>query len=292
MNNNSSDISIDEQDKKCAPGLKFEAGSCARLYVIVELAKAYNEYTNIKEDKIKLNSNLETLNPTKYKNYLLKELKKRIGDKCETQKCWSEQSFIDNMNDKAREEFEKYTFRPNGPEGKFEWLNTYNINDVMYQYEKLHKDFKYLGTVPMDFDDLPSLGIKNLDFDQLYKNGKKKLGIVFNLDESWKSGSHWVGLYSDLENGGIYYFDSYGTIPESRVRILMRRIARYLQNKNNNYIAKYNKTRHQYKNSECGVYSIHFIIKMLNGEKFEKLCGKKIPDDAINKCRKQYFINT
>ena len=69
-----------------------------------------------------------------------------------------------------KEEIEKYTFRPIAPEGKFEWLNTLNIDDVMKQYEKKYSDFEFLGTVPMDFDDLPVLGIKDHDFNKSIKN--------------------------------------------------------------------------------------------------------------------------
>ena len=39
------------------------------------------------------------------------------------------------------------------------------------------------------------------------------MGIVFNLDPHDKPGSHWVSMYVDLNNGGIYYFDSYGYKP-------------------------------------------------------------------------------
>ena len=65
------------------------------------------------------------------------------------------------------------TFRPDGPEGKFEWLNTIHINDVMSQYEKKYNDFKFFGAVPIDFDDLPFLGIKDINFNELYDAGKK-----------------------------------------------------------------------------------------------------------------------
>ena len=68
----------------------------------------------------------------------------------------------------------------------------------MEQYEKKYNDFKFFGAVPIDFDELPFLGIKDINFDELYNSGKK-LGFVFNLDEHWQSGSHWVALYSDLE---------------------------------------------------------------------------------------------
>lgn len=287
LENDISEISLNKEDKKCAPGLSFENGSCIKLEILIELSKSYNKENS---KQIKLNSNLETLNPNKYKKYLLKELKKNIKG-CKSQKCWTEQSFMNNLTKKTKNELKKYTFRPDGPNGRFEWLNTYNIDNVMNQYENTHQDFKYLGTVPMDFDSLDQLDIKNIDFKNLEKDNKKKIGIVFNLDESWKNGSHWVSLYSDLEKGNIYYFDSYGTKPEKRVRKLMRRIAKYCESKGLKLDADYNKVRHQYKNSECGVYSINFILRNLNGEKFDEISKNKVSDDKINECRKEYFSN-
>jgi hypothetical protein len=56
--------------------------------------------------------------------------------------------------------------------------------------------------------------------------GKNKVGIIFNLDEHWKPGSHWVAMYGDLKKGEAYYFDSYGISPEPRVRKLMRRVVK------------------------------------------------------------------
>lgn len=280
-----------EIDKKCAPGIKYDTGSCIELNVLIEMANAYNINNN---NKIKIYNTMETLNPKKYKIYLLNEISNRTSDKCDNQRCWSSQSFIKRMNNKMRTQLEKYTFRPSGPEGRFDWLSNVNINEVMEQYENKYKDFKYLGTVPMDFDEISQLGIKELDLNKLKRENKIKLGIIFNLDEHNKSGSHWVALYTDLNKCETYYFDSYGIEPEYRVRKFMRRIYRYNQENNINkiqIIADYNKIRHQYENSECGVYSMNFIIRMLRGESFKNICNSKIHDTKINKCRDIYFTN-
>ena len=57
----------------------------------------------------------------------------------------------------------------------------------------------------------------------------------------------------------------------------------------NNIDIRYNTNRHQYKNSECGVYSMNFIIRLLRGEGFAKIEKSKVIDDEMNKCRKVYF---
>lgn len=280
-----------ETDKKCAPGVKFESGSCIKLQVLIEMALAYNK--DAANDPIKLHAKLDTLNPKKYKKYLLAQFNSRLSDKCTSQQCWSEQTFINQMKKSMKDELEKYTFRPDGPEGKFEWLNTLNIDDVMEQSELTFKDFKFLGTVPIDFDKFERFGIKNLNYAELFKEGKTKLGAVFNLDEHDQSGSHWVSFFADIKKGEILFFDSYGTRPEKRIRALMRKIAKFCKDelKIKNIKIDYNKVRHQYKNSECGVYSINFIKRMLKGDTFEQICDSKVSDDRINQCRNVYFKN-
>lgn len=287
----SSEIMLGDFDDRCAPSISFSNKSCIKLNILIDMVKAYNE--EHQNDQIKLYPNFETLNPSKYKRYLLKQVNIKLSDKCTSQKCWTEQDFIENMKDKSKEELIKYTFRPEGPEGKFEWLNTINIDEVMKQYEKKYNDFKFLGALPIDFNDLPFLGIRNLNLNDLIKNNKTKIGVIFNLDRHDESGSHWVALYCDLLKGLIYFYDSYGIPPKKEIRSFMRKLYSVCENTINlkNIISDHNKIRHQYENSECGVYSINFILRMLNGDSFEKICNDKTPDNVINKMRNIYFFN-
>ena len=280
-----------KDDKKCAPGVLYEAGSCARLFVLVELAKAFNK-TVEKQHQIKLVSNYELLYPRQYKKYLVQELGKRIGDKCTTQKCWTQQQFVNYMDSRARDEYLKYTFRPDSPQGKFEWLCTFDINDTLAQYERKYNDFKFFGAIPMDFADLPSIEVGHIDYNRYYKSGKTKLGVIFNLDDHDEPGSHWTSLFTDMKNGKIFYFDSVAVKPEKRVRILMNQQAKFLKSighSMDNIRIDYNRIQHQKKGTECGVYSINFLVRMARGDDFDKLCANVIPDDKMNKCRSVYF---
>lgn len=271
---------------QCAPAKIYEGNSCISLDHLIKIATAFNKtYTS---NSIKLYDNLEHISPVNYKEYLVKELDSKIKQ-CKSQRCWTEQKFMKNIDKETRIELKTKTFRPVGPKGKFQWLSTININDVMEQYEDKYDNFKFLGTVPMNFDDIPMLGIKDLNLDDLRQQGKTKLGIVFNLDEHWKGGSHWVSMYSDLEKGQVFYFDSYGVRPEKRVRNLVKRFKDHIVSNNITSDIGYNTNRHQYKNSECGVYSINFIVRMLRGEKFDDIIRNKVYDEEINKCRGSYF---
>lgn len=316
MENNESistdDVSAkNEQDKRCSPDKKYEFGSCLQVELLVEMAKAYNK--EFDDNKIDLGGqkgkNMSMLNPKRYKKYLLREFKNRLKNKCTTQKCWSQQAFIRNMNKHMREELEKYTWRPEGPDTGTEWLNNQQITEVLEQYEKKYKDFKFLGALPRDFQDHPILNQSEKMYDELLSEGITKFGMVYNTDRVGGPGEHWNAMFADLAKGQVYFFDSYGVAPNSDVRKHMRMIERFIKNKCGKIaeiernrknlskdeikcklpIQKDNNERHQYKGSECGVYSMNFIIRMLDGDSFEKICKSKVSDDDINKFRSMYF---
>jgi hypothetical protein len=277
-----------KSDKKCAPGVRFDSGSCITLPVLVAMAEAYNK---VNKNKITLYPKDETIRTSKYKKYLLKEIGDRYKNVCDSQFCWSQQDFIKNMNELMRIELEKFTLRPSGPEGRFEWLNTVNINEVMEQYQKTHEDFLFLGAVPIDFEEI-NLPASKIDFADCEKDGITKFGIVFNLDKHNQSGSHWTSMFADMKKGEVYYFDSYGSPVPKRLQSFMQKFVKYYEQKyNKECVADRNKMRHQYGNSECGLYSINFILKLLNGEHFNTLTNNKITDDEVNKLRTIFFRN-
>lgn len=183
-----------------------------------------------------------------------------------------------------------------------EWLDNFNIQDVMSQYEKACPWFRFLGVFPIDFsvknpyrkDKEVCLNpeICTIDIHKEYDKGIRAFGAIFNLDPHYKSGSHWVGLYCNLEGlkddrgqPWCAYFDSYGydTPP------YIARFMRYLYSQDNRLKLMYNARRFQYSTSECGVYSMYFIVCMLNGIQFSKFCKKAIPDSMMLRLRQQFF---
>jgi hypothetical protein len=157
----------------------------------------------------------------------------------------------------------------------------------MKQYEQTYKRFKFIGPVTMDFDSKLSFGhcvvdeLCNLDMARLYKSGIKQLGIIFNLDKHNQSGSHWVALFCCLDRCGVYYWDSYGMEPSPEVLELMNRLKAKCESMGYKIEPKINKIRHQYKNSECGVYCLHFIIQLLKGKSFDHITKNIISDDQM-----------
>jgi hypothetical protein len=279
---------------KCAPGKKCTFGSCIELDTLHEMATAYNKYMadNGGTDFIKQSNKLNMLKPDIYKKYLLYQFKKRFYSKCkDDQLCWLKHPFIAYMDEKKQDDILFTTFRPPGPNGRFEWLNTMHIELVMLQYMKVHPEFIFLGAVPIDFEDIGSLAKPEYDLDTLYKNNKIKIGIIFNLDEHYLSGSHWVAAYSNMQTGEIYYYDSNGIRPEPRIRKFLIKILHYYKKKlrNPNIVALYNEHRHQYANSECGMYSINFIINLLHGKSFHDIVNNNFLDEEANRTRQHFF---
>lgn len=291
-------------NEKCAPSKKYEDGSCLTLKTLIGMAKQYNKFIDNPEKYSGVRGSAENiirkriepkwdpnipLSKKKYRKYLLKELEDRLKSVCDNQLCWLKLEFMKRIEDgDLKREIYQETYRPIGPKGRFKWLSTTNVNKVMYQYEKDHPEFKFLGTVPIDFDDIP-VGIKELNFNELYDKGTKKLGCVFNLDEHYKSGSHWVSMFADLDGGNVEFFDSYGIKPDRRIMKLMQRISNACKERGLNSVISWNKNRHQFKNSECGVYSMNYIIRRLAGEKEKDITQNAISDEQINKCRDVYF---
>lgn len=286
---------------KCAPHLDFENGSCIPLHILIDMALAFNKYNKEHKlyKKIYLNDQMDIEDPEKYKKYLIDEFKERFDN---DQKEWLKLKFLELMSDENKQILHNSTFRPEGPQGKFEWLSNLDINKVLFQYEKKYHDFKFLGSVPIDFYDLDipiyigdkKYFFKSLDFKTFMNMGINKFAIIFNLDESWKSGSHWVSLYFDLKKKQIYFSDSYGIKPEKRIVAFIEIIKNFMTKYNvlKNPEIRYNKTQHQKGNSECGVYSVNFILRLLKGKTFDNLTKNRIPDEKVNKCRLVYFNNS
>lgn len=290
---NINDDCVYEKELKCAPDKVFKDGSCITTEVLMEMINSFNKQADEKE-KIVIVQHYEkfrALNPSKYKRYYLCKLNTKLKHKDQTK--WTSLSFINLMNDALKKELLEFTFVPDGPADSHEWLNTKHIVDTLAQYERKYPEFKSLGAVPIDFNELPFLGIKNLDIKGLFKDGKFKIGVVFNLDEHHQSGSHWVSLFANLKKGQIYFCDSVGIEPEPRIRSLMRRFAKFcvreLSIPVDQVEVKVNETPHQQKDSECGVYSLSFILRLLDGETFDDINSKRISDEKIHQCRQVYF---
>ena len=213
------------------------------------------------------------------------ELKMYLSDVCTTEQCWLKQQFIKNNLNK---ELLNYTFAPNAPESwksnPNEWLNSLDILRVMKQYEKAYNRFVFIGPTPIDFDKKKLYGecvweeLCNFSLSKIMQRGKTKIGIIFNLDPHYKDGSHWVVLYIDLNKKQIFYFDSNGDKIHRNIKRLVKRIQTQGEQLPTPIKLKYDDNyplEHQKRNTECGIYTMYFIIEQLRGAKSPEYFKKK-----------------
>lgn len=274
--------------KKCAPGREGNM-TCYSLESLKKIALAYNHQAM--RDSAGGMSGGAIIRIVDDPNILYQDLSRRLKDFCNNDdKCWKDLPFVKSLNDL---EIEKFTFLPDAPQGQFAWLSTIDIDDSISQLSNAYPDFTFLGAVPMDFDSLPVLGIKNLDFGVLDSKGTHKIGIVFNTDNHNQPGKHWIAAFVDIKDKKIYFFDSVGTFPEDRVIAFLARALKYIIKKHKCPIEDvdiyYNYKQHQFGDTECGVYSINFIRRLVKGETFKQIIDDKLNDNQVNECRKVYF---
>jgi hypothetical protein len=225
------------------------------------------------------------------------ELKMRLD--CKDERCWIKE--IDDKN--LRTQIKNQLFAPEHPpewlHNKNEWLSNFDIDAIMKQYEEKDKTFEYLASSPIDFNFIVDKSsnkcyeetLCKFDLKTLMAAGKHKFAAVFNLDKHDESGSHWVSLFINAHNNIIIFFDSAnGNIP-SQIAQFIKTVKQ--QGLDNGIHFKFlrNHKQHQRGNTECGVYSIHFIIEMLNNadRAIELFLNGYIPDNKIEKYRKIYF---
>jgi hypothetical protein len=205
-----------------------------------------------------------------------------------------EMSFVKALpfTDVEKQELVKMYLRPEQPakwkEDPDMWLDSLNIEDVMKQYEDTYPAFEFMGPFPIDFaapDPYAALGsekkclikeICGLRVQEVLKQGTKSIGIIYNLDPHFKDGSHWVANYIDIPKHRCYYFDSYGYEPPKQIATFMK----WLTTQDPKMKLMYNARRFQHLGSECGMYSIYFIIRMLSGDVFRPFCRRQ-PRDSV-----------
>lgn len=260
---------------------------------------AYTCYTSSSLDKLKTVWNArhpdQTINSNSPRE-IWEKLRYYLQDTCSTESCWLRHQCIKHDLDKSL--WGKH-FAPYSPskwkENPKEWLTTVEIQKVMAQWEKAYKHFEFLGPSPIDYDTHMVFGecvweeLCKFSLGQMKRRGITKVGVIFNLDKHNQSGSHWVAVFIDMKTHKIFYFDSYGDDIPSRITKFCNFVKKQGENFGETYQIIPSKKRHQYGDSECGMYSMYFLVQLLQGtphSTFEKI---RVPDSEMLKLRKEYF---
>jgi hypothetical protein len=256
----------------CSPSaIANEHKICYSKKSLLTLLKVWNNLLPL--DKI-------SYNPDESPNDLFGKLNEKFKyylHKDNTYWSWTEiLKFIALKMDKPKmsnvlRTIEKEDLRPPQPEdwisNPTEWLSNFDINNclVQYNYSKRNK-YKFLGVYSIDF------GIPNNPFNIrkiLEENPNVSyLGFVTNLSRASEAGTHWTSSFfvfdPSLKSFGGYYYDSTtGGIPKDLQPVFndIKRQAEELFKKD--FPISINNVRHQFSNTECGIFSIAFQTRWL-----------------------------
>jgi hypothetical protein len=194
-------------------------------------------------------------------------------------------------------------FRPKIPESwknqPNEWLSNEDIFVVLKQYEEACPQFHIIGPSPIDFDTILDGGsscvlddLCRFSIEAEIKRGKTCVAIVFNLDKHDQSGSHWTSMFIDIPKKRAYYFDSAKNDLPPEVDAFVKRVAP-------EFTFVSNHVQHQQSNTECGMYSLFFVIEMLMKSSANRVrffesrfnnSKRRISDATVEKFRRIYFL--
>lgn len=265
--------------------LYARTGSCLTKEEIAQVAIASATDAKGKgRDRSKSGNSVASSATTKSK---LKSLvKKRMSAVCRgdnnNEACWLQSPFV--QRDKQLAAALEPALRPLQPlqwsKNSHEWLNTFDIDKVMVQYEGSFKRFKYFGAHPSDYVGErpypPGNPLSTLNVKDFVRRGFTELGVVFNLDTHSQPGSHWVACFASFDRTspkfGIAYYDSGGLVlPPLPIMSFMLRVKAQAQEAlqagkgraGRRFGIWMNDVQHQYKNTECGMFAMLFIISCL-----------------------------
>lgn len=280
----------------CSPIVKRQGTSCYTRASLLRIAELYNEaHANNKLDL--------SVSETK----LWKALHARMMTACgDDESCWIEQPFLKTAGNSQVAKHLQQLFKPKKPStwenNPTEWLNTNDIQAVMQQYEQSDNSYRFVGVFPIDFATRTHSGqcvsqeMCQLDLVKEWKNGTRRLGIVFNTDRSSGPGIHWISLYIGLDprrtNYGVYFYDSVASKPPPQLATYMKTLYNALKRLHAKSKSKrapellLNKQRRQYKGYNCGMFAMVFQIFMLR-HPFAKVCKMIGYDDDV-----QHFRHT
>lgn len=178
------------------------------------------------------------------------------------------------------------------------WLSNWELDDVMNQFEESHPNFKYVHALPIDFRKIKPNGKcvdKTMCSFQIkdYYPSKDLFGFIFNLDDSNSPGSHWISSMIDLRQKckpRFFFYCSYASSSPREVKAFSLEIDLQLKELGFGPLKFIrNKKRHQYSNTECGMFCLHLLYQLINNESFKNICNSKINDELMLDYRNKFF---
>lgn len=288
-----------KKDSYCAHGRHFEDnGTCYNKFELLLLAETIEH----KEGKGRLHFARDKSVKSLWKD-IAAYMKHKHG--CVDELCWVEKLKMTKV--------EKSAFKPKLPKEWQQcdkttvpnnncmnsWLSNVDLNRVLEQFAQNNPAFLFLGSVPIDFATTHTAmtkAINRFTVADALADGKTHVGVVFNTQPSYMSGEHWICAFIELcgNHPQINFFDSYGANFANYPEVLrfLHRVQAELHYHHPRVEIKKNTVRHQFHNSECGVYCLKFIADRLGAMTFEAITQGHMPDDVIMQDRYKKFFRS
>jgi hypothetical protein len=248
---------------ECSPHIKHNNGVCSTQESIKKM-RNWLELCDLKDNKSIIDAAITKTN-------------------CNSESCLY--SKLDLPKNELNERFNS-----TGPYNNTDWLNNSNIDDHLKRFAIKFNDFHHINFQMMDFKKM-NTELNQVDWQQLVKDGIKSLGCIVNTDYSTGRGQHWVAIFIDFINCTVEYFDSAGQNPMHEILEFQLDTV----NKLSTITGKkwkdicVTKLQHQKGNTECGVYSMFYIISRLHDIPYRFFEHTRIPDEDMILFRKSIF---
>lgn len=264
------------QEGECAPQVGNSTGVCSSQTVLERIKKWIEQ----QDRSIKAHSTKDLIEHAKQ------------ATKCTSESClYTKRSpLLEYITPSLAKKELIERFAPKGPYNNTTWLSNDNIDGVLELYTRKFPDFYH---VPYQMADFEKYGgeLASVDFPAISQT-HKSLGCVLNTDHHGGPGQHWVAIFVDFQNGTFEYWDSAGDPPFPEIHDFMIRQVDQLNNggkRRHQSVIVCRDIAHQKKNTECGVYSLYYIINRLNGVPHTFFQKEEIPDDVMQSFRKYLF---
>jgi hypothetical protein len=204
------------------------------------------------------------------------------------------------------EKEKQIAFKPVGPRNTTSWLNDSQIDKTMQQWAREFPKFYNYEFAMMDFaetgspfsttdvgDVIAGRAPQVLSGDVVVKRPATMLGCVLNTDVSTGHGKHWVACFVDLrdkKNATVEYFNSAGRPPPMPMIMWMEKTKQRLEALGYHAeVVAVTSVAHQDGKTECGLYSLYYIRRRLEGTPYSFFEGDRVPDEAMTEFRKYVF---
>jgi hypothetical protein len=128
----------------------------------------------------------------------------------------------------------------------------------------------------------------------------KTFAVVLNTDKYSGNGIHWFCLFGDFRGKGtqddpytLEYFNSSGDRPRASVAEWLVKQETSINKKlpdKTVVVRKDMPIAHQQGDTECGVYSLYYLIERIKGKSRDEINSAEIPDDEMTKFRQALFV--